>query len=183
MAEAILSVVLDQLTSFIRMKLNRRIEGIREGLDGIALSKDQLGLVQSHGHKEPPQLTSSVVDVSEIFGRDQDKQEILSKLLCETSQQETQVRTPILSIVGTGGFGKTTLAQLLYNEGTITTTFELKIWVCVSEPFDLERVAREIIAQATREKLSKNVVGWELLHQHLCNSVKGKRFLLVLDDV
>ncbi|KAF9611081.1 hypothetical protein IFM89_026965 [Coptis chinensis] len=121
--------------------------------------------------------------LAEIFGRDHDKQEILSVLLCETSQQETQVRIPILSIVGTGGFGKTTLAQLVYNEGTITTTFELKIWVCVSEPFDRERIAREIIAHATGEKLPENIVGWDLLHQHLCNSVKGKRFLLVLDDV
>ncbi|KAF9611076.1 hypothetical protein IFM89_026960 [Coptis chinensis] len=62
----------------VRHDIAHRIKGIREGLDVIARSKDQLGLVQSHGHKEAPQLTSSVVDVSEIFGRDQDKQEILS---------------------------------------------------------------------------------------------------------
>ncbi|KAF9612095.1 hypothetical protein IFM89_038074 [Coptis chinensis] len=119
----------------VRHDIAHRIKGIREGLDVIAHSKNQLGLVQSHNHhEEPRQLTSSVVDVSVIFGRDHDKQEILSKLLCETSQQETQVRTPILSIVGTGGFGKTTLAQLVYKEAT----FELKIWVCVSDPFDLQ---------------------------------------------
>ncbi|KAF9610065.1 hypothetical protein IFM89_019905 [Coptis chinensis] len=121
-----------------------RIKDIREVLDKIALSKDRLGLVQSHSHEEPRQFTSSVVDVSKVFGRDHDKQEILS-MLCKTSQQETQVRIPILSIVGTGGFGKTTLAQLVYKEAT----FKLKIWVCVSEPFDRERIAREIIAHAT----------------------------------
>ncbi|KAF9597614.1 hypothetical protein IFM89_020093 [Coptis chinensis] len=82
-------------------------------------------------------------------------------LLCETSQQVT---------------------QLVFNEGTISTTFELKIWVCVYDPFDLERVAREIIEQATGGK-PPNVGGWEPLHHRLCNSVKGKRFLLVLDDV
>ncbi|KAF9610974.1 hypothetical protein IFM89_026254 [Coptis chinensis] len=57
-----------------------RIKDIRERLDEIALRKNQLGLVQSLGHKEPPQFTSSVVDVSEVFGRDHDKQEILSML-------------------------------------------------------------------------------------------------------
>ncbi|KAF9610773.1 hypothetical protein IFM89_024629 [Coptis chinensis] len=167
-----------------RYDIAHRIKDIRERLAEVALTnKDQLHLLPSHSHAEPPQFTSSVVDVSEVFGRDLDKQEILSMLLCETSKQETQVRIPILSIVGTGGFGKTTLAQLVDNEGTIATTFELKIWVCVSEPFDRERIAKEIIAHATGEKLPENVVGWDLLHEHLCNSVRGKRFLLVLDDI
>ncbi|KAF9611670.1 hypothetical protein IFM89_034853 [Coptis chinensis] len=118
----------------VRHDIARRIKGIREGLDVIALNKDQLSLVQSHSREEPRQLTNSGVDVLNIYGRDFDKQKILSMLLCETSQQETRIPIPILSIVGTGGFGKTTLAQLVFNE---VTTYELKIWVCVSEPFDL----------------------------------------------
>ncbi|KAF9621681.1 hypothetical protein IFM89_025976 [Coptis chinensis] len=104
------------------------IKGIRERLDVIALNKDQLSLVQSHNHEEPRQLTNSGVAVLDIYGRDFDKQEIISMLLCDTSQQEIRVHVPILSIVGTGGFGKTTLAQLVFNEGTIATAFELKIW-------------------------------------------------------
>ncbi|KAF9611708.1 hypothetical protein IFM89_034891 [Coptis chinensis] len=89
----------------VRHDIAHRIKGIREGLDVIALNRDQLSLVQSHSHEEEPrQLTNSGVDVMDIYGRDFDKQKILSMLLCETSQQETRIHVPILSLVGTGGF-------------------------------------------------------------------------------
>ncbi|KAF9610100.1 hypothetical protein IFM89_019940 [Coptis chinensis] len=58
----------------VRHAIAHRIKGIVKRLDGIARNKDPLRLVQSHSHGEPRQLTSSVVDVSVICGRDLDKQ-------------------------------------------------------------------------------------------------------------
>ncbi|KAF9611712.1 hypothetical protein IFM89_034895 [Coptis chinensis] len=87
-----------------RHDIAHRIKDIRERLDEIALNMNQLNLVQSHSCEEPRQLTNSGVEVFDIYGRDFDKQNILSMLLCETSQQEKRIHVPILSIVGTGGF-------------------------------------------------------------------------------
>ncbi|KAF6174912.1 hypothetical protein GIB67_026400 [Kingdonia uniflora] len=59
--------------------------------------------------------------------------------------------------------------------------FEKKMWVCVSDPFDLKRIAKAII-EAVGEGAS-NLTKWEAWQNHLCQSLEGKLFLLVLDDV
>ncbi|KAJ8646624.1 hypothetical protein MRB53_008372 [Persea americana] len=46
-----------------------------------------------------------------------------------------------------GGLGKTTLPQLFYNEERVEAYSEKRIWVCVSDPFDVNGIA-------TEEKLS-----------------------------
>ncbi|KAF9616088.1 hypothetical protein IFM89_028554, partial [Coptis chinensis] len=97
--------------------------------------------------EEPLRSTSSFVDGSEIYGRIDDIYSIESMLLSETDHQDSHV--PLISIVGTGGFGKTTLVQLIVEDKEVKKNFETRMWVCVSQPFNLERVAKSIIEEAT----------------------------------
>ncbi|PIA24790.1 hypothetical protein AQUCO_29000002v1 [Aquilegia coerulea] len=55
------------------------------------------------------------------------------------------------------------------------------MWACVSEPVDLQRLAKEIIESATGKK--PEVDGLEASLRYLSDTVKGKMFLLILDDV
>ncbi|XXG52778.1 hypothetical protein AAC387_Pa03g1003 [Persea americana] len=80
-----------------------------------------------------------------------------------------------------GGLGKTTLAQLAYNDDTIKKHFEVRIWVCVSDNFDLRRLMDAIIEQVCGK--ASGCVELEPLHCKLRETLSGKRFLLVLDDV
>ncbi|XP_057976150.1 putative disease resistance protein At3g14460 [Malania oleifera] len=80
-----------------------------------------------------------------------------------------------------GGVGKTTLAQWVYNDKKVNEHFELKIWDCVSDPFDVKKLTRTIL-----RSIDPNVsVGEALnnLQEKLVDKLTGKRFLLVLDDV
>ncbi|KAF9616069.1 hypothetical protein IFM89_028535 [Coptis chinensis] len=151
--------------------INERLGTVKD----IAL----LNLTERQSREEPRPVTSSFVDDSEIYGRVDDVYSIVSMLLNETSHHDSHV--PLISIVGTAGFGKTTLVQVILKDRQVTNNFEKLMWVCVSKPFDLERVAKSIIQQATGDVPS--TVAWQDLHERLSESVQRKKFLLVLDDV
>jgi hypothetical protein len=58
----------------------------------------------------------------------------------------------ILPIVAIGGLGKTTLAQLIFNDDQIQNHFELQMWVCVSDPFQVKNIVEKILEDATKNK-------------------------------
>ncbi|PON80027.1 NB-ARC domain, LRR domain containing protein [Parasponia andersonii] len=99
-----------------------------------------------------------------------------------SSQQDEELK--IISIVGMGGIGKTTLAKYVYNDDEVKAYFKgQRIWVChcVSEPFEIVKIAKEITEQLNDQ--IPTTVSSELLIRRFHESIGGKKFLLVLDDV
>ncbi|KAG9158150.1 hypothetical protein Leryth_000299 [Lithospermum erythrorhizon] len=86
------------------------------------------------------------------------------------------------SIVGMGGIGKTTIAQLAYNDVQVKDVLKLRMWVSVStKTFDLIKITKSIIESATETSCSLSDLN--PLQAKLQSLLKDKRFLLVLDDV
>lgn len=56
-----------------------------------------------------------------------------------------QYVTSILPIVGMGGIGRTTLAKIVFNHEAIKGHFDETIWVCVSEPFLINKILEAIL--------------------------------------
>ena len=122
--------------------------------------------------------TTSLVDVSTMLVRDKDKENLVRNLLGEGIEEE---RSPyVISLVGMGGIGKTTLAQLAYNHPEVQAHFEKTMWVCVSDPFDQCRVAKAIIEDGGG---SSDFNELQTLLKKICDLIRGKKILLVLDDV
>ena len=169
-----------------------KIKELNEKLDEIYKEREVYGFELSSPIEEVVERpkTTSHVDVSEILGRENFKNDLVSILLDEST--EKGIHPHVISLVGMGGIGKTTLAQLAYNDQEVQAHFDIKVWVCVSDPFDQCKVAKEILESVERqckvggksvERQSPNFTALQSLLDEICDKVQGKKFFLVLDDV
>lgn len=165
-----------------RLKLGHKIRSINRRLDAIAAERAKFHLQGKHVEFKEIDVnnwvTWSKIDQDTICGRDSEREKILSQLM----QIDGNENVSIISIVGLGGVGKTTLAQLAYNnENEFKGYFDLKIWVHVSQNFDIGRIVRAMIESVTQNKCK--LENLDPLGEKLSRQLNGKRFLLVLDDI
>ncbi|TYJ12455.1 hypothetical protein E1A91_A11G351700v1, partial [Gossypium mustelinum] len=160
-----------------------KVKEITDRLNSLTTRRSSLGLsdilsqAPTSKGKQPRLQPTSVLDgVVEYVGRQKEKTEMIELLKGNNSNGVS-----VLSIVGMGGMGKTTLAQLVYNDATINESFDLKAWVCVSDNFDAIATTKAILQSITSE--SCDYSNLDLLQVKLKEKLSGKRFLLVLDDI
>ncbi|PHU03920.1 hypothetical protein BC332_29171, partial [Capsicum chinense] len=141
----------------------------------------RLGL-QKHvnsGKKLETRPPSTFVVESDVFGRQNEIERLIDSL---TSKETSEKNLTVLPIVGKGGVGKTTLAQAAYNDEKVQSHFKLKAWICVSETYDAFRISKGLL-QAFNSFDLKDDNNLDQLQVKLKESLKGKRFLIVLDDM
>ncbi|KAH9685042.1 hypothetical protein KPL70_013789 [Citrus sinensis] len=136
----------------LRQDIAVKIKGINKKLGVIATQKDMFKFVESGGASStrPGRVQStSFIDEEEIYGRVGEKNELLSKLLCESSEQQKGLH--IISIVGMG------------------------------ETFEEFRVAKAMVEALDGHE--SHLGEFQSLLRHIYESIAGKSFLLILDDV
>ncbi|XP_062076924.1 putative disease resistance protein RGA1 [Humulus lupulus] len=173
-----------------RLAIANEIQSLNAKLHEITLSKDRFDFRRTSGSTfeliKWPDYTTSFLDVPVVYGQDHYKEILIRRLKLmgsdQDSDQDDMKEPKFIPIVGMGGIGKTTLARNAYNDAKVKAIFkDYMIWVCVSNQFDIARIAKEIIEQLTCQ--TPTVIGLESLMKEFRESIKGKKFLLVLDDV
>ncbi|XP_058738224.1 putative disease resistance protein RGA3 [Vicia villosa] len=175
-------------------RMARQIKEIRERLDKVAADGNKFGLARIDVGPEPifqrRELTHSHVDASSVIGRESDKEEIIKLLMQPRPHGEGDKSLCIIPIVGIGGLGKTTLAKLVFNDKRMGELFQLKMWACISDDFDIRQIIIKIINSvfafgpqsiAHQENISN--LDTEQLLSRLRHKLSGQKFLLVLDDI
>ncbi|KAF3438111.1 hypothetical protein FNV43_RR20867 [Rhamnella rubrinervis] len=162
-----------------RHKMGCRIRDIRKKLDVVADDKkfhleSGLGLGDTKLVSPGDWETHSFVPKEEVVGRADDKMAIM-KLIFDIRTDEN---IGVIAIVGVGGLGKTTLAQLVFNDEEVKEKFEPVMWVNVPKDFDVKLVVKEIMKSG-----EKDVRSLDQLQKDLQEKLNGKKYFLVLDDV
>jgi hypothetical protein len=163
-------------------EIELKIKEVLERLETLAQDIDLLGLRVGVGGKLSERLpTTSLVEESHICGRNDDKEAIIRMLL---SGDPCGNKLGVITIVGMGGIGKTTLAQSVYNNDKVKEHFNFSAWVCVSEEFDVVKVTKTILEEVISSNSNiKDLNNLNQLQLRLKECLTEKKFLLVLDDV
>jgi len=166
-------------TSSFFKKIEPKIKHVHKRLEFLAKQKKHMGLREGVGGESSKRLpTTSLVQESDILGRNDDKEKIVNLLL---SDDTSGGQMCVIPIVGMGGVGKTTIAQIVYKDKRVNDHFDLKAWVCVSDEFVVFRVTKTVLEAVTSSTC--DIKDLNLLQVTLQEKLMGKKFLLVLDDV
>ncbi|CAO2144784.1 unnamed protein product [Urochloa humidicola] len=162
--------------------LKRRSKKISDRLGSIAASYSSRCSVPFQ-ECPPPALHGDATPI--LVGVDGPRDEVAKLLLMGAEEPESAARLAVLSILGTAGIGKTTLAQLVFR--ATEPYFGCRSWVSVSRKPKWKNILMGILCQVEDSHRGDGVGSSSDSERDLIRKIKQslqrKRYLLVFDDV
>uniref|UniRef100_A0A0E0LDX7 NB-ARC domain-containing protein n=1 Tax=Oryza punctata TaxID=4537 RepID=A0A0E0LDX7_ORYPU len=174
-------------------KMRQNLEEIKSEMDLTNFTID--GATDEQDWIESRVSEAELLDNKDNVGRIMEKRRIMDLLLFDEDslfQKEEDiffgVRTlfgdnedkSIISIYGLGGLGKTTLAQMVFDDSATKNAFGFLAWVHVSKKFDLNAIRSSIIQQYNKRFQNGDAGSGNV---DLESILTEKRCLIVLDDL
>ncbi|XP_012704062.1 putative disease resistance protein At1g50180 isoform X3 [Setaria italica] len=139
----------------VRHGIATEIRDIKSRVEEVAKRHDRYKLSNSNVAKHvtiDPRLLYQYDKVTELVGIEEARDEII-RILMEGNEVSKQ-QDKIISIVGFGGLGKTTLADVVYKK--LRAQFECAAFVSVSQTPDLEELLKRMFCQLVGRESNKS---------------------------
>ncbi|KAL5549527.1 hypothetical protein UlMin_004758 [Ulmus minor] len=152
--------------------------GKRYGFDSVQQESSR-GTATSEQDYDP-RLGSLFVEDDEFFDVGLTREELMTKLV------EGQSTRMVISLVGTGGIGKTTLVKKVYDSEVVKGHFDCCAWITVSQSYNFEKLLRNMMREihpAPEYIAGETGTIVERLISVLRKYLETKRYIVVFDDV
>ncbi|KAL0000471.1 hypothetical protein SO802_014252 [Lithocarpus litseifolius] len=129
-----------------------------------------------------PRVASLFIEEAEVVGIESHRDKLINWLVEEPSNRT------MISVIGIGGVGKTTLVKKVYDNKKVVAHFNCRAWITVSQSYKREDLFRNMIKQfyeARKEFAPKEIDKMEeislitVLRQYL----HEQRYIIVADDL
>ncbi|KAL7205141.1 hypothetical protein ACSBR2_018128 [Camellia fascicularis] len=166
-------------------KINHMIKAIpkRNQRYGINCVKEANSSSQDHQRRLPNRSESSLfARDDDLVGLEDGKEQLLGWLMDKEEPQRT-----VISVVGMGGSGKTTLVAQAYNSQIVKRQFDCYAWITVSQTYVVNDSLRSIIKEfyrGAKEAIPMDLssMGYRELIEMITNFLQLKRYVIVFDD-
>ncbi|KAL6896718.1 hypothetical protein ACP4OV_007290 [Aristida adscensionis] len=157
--------------------LKTSISSLNEKMDGILKKASELGLltINHEGLNGRSNFPWEVLPDDTLGDIENEKNKLIDVLTDRKSANK------VVTIVGGSGIGKTTLAWKIHEDHRTRNAFSTVVWVSVYNDFnDIGLLSAILRAAGGNPRGEENGLQLEAM---LAAILKGKRFILVLDDV
>ncbi|KAG5589265.1 hypothetical protein H5410_039779 [Solanum commersonii] len=130
----------------------------------------------SLGGSTSPRSRVSTLE-NDMVGHSDEQARVRGELTGHSSQLE------VISIAGMGGIGKSTFAKKMFSDPSVMGFFDVRGWITVSKDYSLRKMLISLLQDAigVNEELDKKPD--DELADCLQKSLKGRRYLIVVDDI
>jgi len=167
---------------------NIAIEDMKKRLQEVSDRRERYSIpvaVPAPATKLDPRLVDMHKEAAQIIGIERTRAELMDMLQSSThghgdaGASSSSNRTKIVSVVGAGGLGKTTLAKAVYDE--LSTGYDCRAFVSVGRNPDLVQVFTSIFFRLDQNMYQaiRDVKDLQLLIGELREFLENKRYALI----
>ncbi|CAJ2638714.1 unnamed protein product [Trifolium pratense] len=137
----------------------------------------------SKAHRiDDSRMTHYFIDEAEIVGFEYSRDELVSCLVEGTND------LLLVSVVGMGGVGKTTLAKIVFDNQSVNEHFDCRAFITVSQAYNARELLTEMIKQFSKDSNEPIPKGLQKMDEqtlitHVREYLESKRYLVLFDDV